>query len=46
MVVCCSASRNVLTHPDLRARVIEMRRVFNTYGDALTGIVFVVCRKD
>ena len=38
--------RNVLTHPDLRARVIEMRRVFNTYGDALTGIAFVVRRKD
>ncbi|TPF80054.1 methyltransferase [Bifidobacterium sp. UTCIF-3] len=37
--------RNVLTHPDLRARVIEMRRVFNTYGDALTGIAFVVRRK-
>ena len=38
--------RNVLTHPDLRARVIEMRRVFNTYGDALTGIAFVVRRKN
>ncbi|WP_240541085.1 class I SAM-dependent methyltransferase [Bifidobacterium colobi] len=38
--------RNVLTHPDLRARVFEMRRVFNTYGDALTGIAFVVRRKD
>ncbi|MBT1163688.1 class I SAM-dependent methyltransferase [Bifidobacterium felsineum] len=38
--------RNVLTHPDLRARVLEMRRVFNTYGDALTGIAFVARRKD
>ncbi|WP_240544325.1 class I SAM-dependent methyltransferase [Bifidobacterium sp. SO4] len=37
--------RNVLTHPDLRARVLEMRRVFNTYGDALTGIAFVARRK-
>ncbi|KFI94150.1 type 11 methyltransferase [Bifidobacterium saguini DSM 23967] len=38
--------RNVLTHPDLRARVLEMRHVFNTYGDALTGIAFVARRKD
>ncbi|RSX47124.1 methyltransferase [Bifidobacterium callimiconis] len=38
--------RNVLTHPDLRARVMQMRRVFNTYGDALTGIAFVVRRRD
>ncbi|KAB7789024.1 methyltransferase, partial [Bifidobacterium leontopitheci] len=37
--------RNVLTHPDLRARVLQMRRVFNTYGDSLTGIAFVVRRK-
>ncbi|NMN01299.1 methyltransferase [Bifidobacterium sp. DSM 109958] len=38
--------RNVLTHPDLRARVMQMRRVFNTYGDALTGIAFVVRRRE
>ncbi|PJM76813.1 class I SAM-dependent methyltransferase [Bifidobacterium felsineum] len=37
--------RNVLTHPDLRARVLEMRHVFNTYGDTLTGIAFVARRK-
>ena len=38
--------RNVIARPDLRARVIEMRRVFNTYGDTLTGIAFVARRKD
>lgn len=38
--------RNVLTHADLRARVMQMRRVFNTYGDTLTGIAFVARRKD
>ncbi|KAB8290105.1 methyltransferase [Bifidobacterium avesanii] len=43
--VLCIA-RNVLTHADLRTRVLQMRRVFNTYGDALTGIAFVVRRKD
>ncbi|NEG54831.1 class I SAM-dependent methyltransferase [Bifidobacterium platyrrhinorum] len=38
--------RNVLTHPDLRARVMRMRRVFDAYGDALTGIAFVARRTD
>ncbi|MBT1173039.1 methyltransferase domain-containing protein [Bifidobacterium sp. MA2] len=38
--------RNLLTHPDLRARVLRMRRVFNTHGDQLTGIAFVARRRD
>ncbi|MBW3091501.1 methyltransferase domain-containing protein [Bifidobacterium sp. 82T10] len=37
--------RNVLTHRDLRARVMQMRRVFNTYGDKLTGVAFVARRR-
>ncbi|WP_240542117.1 methyltransferase domain-containing protein [Bifidobacterium sp. CP2] len=37
--------RNVLTHRDLRARVLQMRRVFDTYGDMLTGVAFVARRR-
>ncbi|KFI52256.1 class I SAM-dependent methyltransferase [Bifidobacterium biavatii] len=36
---------NVLAHRDLRARVLQMRRVFNEYGDKLTGVAFVARRK-
>lgn len=38
--------RNLLTHPDLRARVLDMRRVFAKYGDTLDGVAFVARRKD
>ena len=38
--------RNLLTHPDLRGRVLDMRRVFSKYGDTLDGVAFVARRKD
>ena len=38
--------RNLLTHPDLRRRVLGMRRVFAKYGDTLDGVAFVARRRD
>lgn len=38
--------RNLLTHPDLRGRVLAMRRVFAKYGDTLDGVAFVARRRD
>ena len=38
--------RNVMRDKDLRARVLEMRRLFNEYRDHLAGIAIVAQVKE
>lgn len=38
-------AKNLLTHPDLRRRVLAMRRTFTQHGDSLCGVA-IVARKE